>query len=69
MFANLAYKIGDNDPLADLKVELARLHESSRFPTDELARSLGGRDALIGDRHTICYVGEDHEKPLSIVVW
>jgi uncharacterized protein with ParB-like and HNH nuclease domain/predicted transport protein len=35
IFANLAYKIGDSDPLNDLKVELARLRESYRFPTDD----------------------------------
>ncbi len=35
VFANLAYRIGKGDPLAELKVELARLRENYRFPTNE----------------------------------
>ena len=41
IFASVAYKICENSPLNDLKVELARLRESYRFPThDEFAREL-----------------------------
>jgi len=34
-FASLAYRIGDEDPLTDLKVALARQRENYRFPSDE----------------------------------
>jgi len=34
-FASLAYRIGDKDPLTDLKVALARQRENYRFPSDE----------------------------------
>ena len=35
IFASLAYKTGDNDPLTDLKVALARQRENYRFLADE----------------------------------
>ncbi len=35
IFANLTYKISSDHPLDDLKVELARLSESARFPADQ----------------------------------
>jgi predicted transport protein len=44
-FANLAYRIRDNSPLIDLKIELARLRENYRFPSDEeFERELTERD-------------------------
>jgi predicted transport protein len=45
VFANIAYRISDERPLEDLKVALARQHDSYRFPTDEEFRSaLESRD-------------------------
>ena len=45
IFASLAYKIGDEQPLTDLKVALARQRESYKFPTDgEFERALKERD-------------------------
>jgi predicted transport protein len=35
IFASLAYNIGEKEPLNDLKVALARLHENYRFPSDQ----------------------------------
>jgi uncharacterized protein with ParB-like and HNH nuclease domain len=35
IFASLAYNIGEQEPLNDLKVALARLHENYRFPSDQ----------------------------------
>jgi predicted transport protein len=35
IFASLAYRIGDNDPLTDLKVALACQRENYRYPSDE----------------------------------
>jgi len=35
IFASLAYIIGEKEPLNDLKVALARLHENYRFPSDQ----------------------------------
>ncbi|MGO8920771.1 MAG: DUF262 domain-containing protein [Stellaceae bacterium] len=35
IFASLAYRIGDKDPLTELKVSLARQRENYRFPSDE----------------------------------
>ena len=44
-FANLAYRIRDDSTLADLKIELARLRENYRFPSDEeFERELTERD-------------------------
>jgi len=41
IFANLAYGIGEQHPLNDLKVALARQHENYRFPSDaEFERTL-----------------------------
>lgn len=41
IFANLAYVIGEKNPLEDLKVALARQHENYRFPSDvEFERTL-----------------------------
>lgn len=41
IFANIAYGIGRDHPLADLKVALARQHENYRFPSDtEFEREL-----------------------------
>jgi predicted transport protein len=45
VFANLAYRIGQREPLIDLKVEFARLRESYRFPqNDEFQRHLTEAD-------------------------
>jgi len=45
MFANLAYKIGEEQPLEDLKVGLARQRDANRFPSDEdFRRELLSRD-------------------------
>ena len=45
IFASLAYKVGDASPLTDLKVGLARLRDSSRFPSDdEFERALKEND-------------------------
>jgi uncharacterized protein with ParB-like and HNH nuclease domain/predicted transport protein len=45
VFANLAYRIGKEDPLRELKVELACLRENYRFPNDEeFERALFERD-------------------------
>lgn len=45
IFANLAYKLGDQKPLQDLKVGLARQRDTSRFPSDdEFLRELLNRD-------------------------
>lgn len=45
LFANLAYKIGDEHPLEDLKVGLARQRDANRFPLDEdFKRELLNRD-------------------------
>jgi hypothetical protein len=35
MFANLSYKVGEETPLRDLRVEFARLRDSYRSPVDE----------------------------------
>jgi uncharacterized protein with ParB-like and HNH nuclease domain len=43
IFAALAYRIGTEDPLTDLKVALARQRENYRFPSDEeFERALKG---------------------------
>jgi hypothetical protein len=45
VFAALAYKIGDRQPLANLKVALARQRENYRFPSnDEFERALTEKD-------------------------
>lgn len=45
VFANLAYHISDESPLADLEVGIARLRDAYRFPTDaDFRRELLGRD-------------------------
>jgi hypothetical protein len=56
IFASLAYKVRDDNPLVDLKVELARLRENYRFPPDEeFERELKERDlyALRVCRHLL----------------
>ena len=45
VFANLAYQISDESPLADLEVGIARLRDAYRFPTDaDFRRELLSRD-------------------------
>jgi hypothetical protein len=45
VFASLAYRMGDEHPLTDLKVALARQRESNKFPSDEeFERALKERD-------------------------
>jgi predicted transport protein len=45
IFANIAYRLRDQSPLMDFKVELARLRENYRFPSDEeFERELTERD-------------------------
>jgi uncharacterized protein with ParB-like and HNH nuclease domain/predicted transport protein len=45
VFANLAYRINDDEPTESLKVGLVRQRDSSRFPTDEeFCRELQQRD-------------------------
>jgi len=45
VFANLAYRIDDSEPLESLKVGLSRQNDSSRFPgNDEFQRELEQRD-------------------------
>jgi predicted transport protein len=56
VFANLAYRVRDDSPLLDLKVEFARLRENYRFPSDEeFQRALIERDlyALRVCRHLL----------------
>lgn len=51
VFANLAYRIDEEDPLTSLKVALRRQRETYRFPKDdEFARDLESRD-LYGMRN------------------
>ena len=45
VFANMAYRVKDEEPLTSLKVALRRQRESYRFPRDdEFRRELEGRD-------------------------
>jgi uncharacterized protein with ParB-like and HNH nuclease domain/predicted transport protein len=45
IFANLAYQIGDESPLTDLEVGIARLRDVYRFPADaDFRREVLGRD-------------------------